>query len=99
MRGHTMFWGETRSLQDWVKALSNQELLEEIRERVFDLLPRYPGQISEYDVNNEMLNLRYFRDRLGESIVDSVFTWAHSADPNAILLLIEAVYSSEFTFK
>jgi len=92
MRGHTIFWGSEafpQVLQDWLKGLSNPELLEEIRERVFDLLPRYSGQISEYDVNNEMLNLRYFRDRLGESIVDSMFTWAHSADPNAILYLNE----------
>jgi len=89
IRGHTIFWGREIYLQDWVEALSNPELFEEIRERVFDLLPRYQGQISEYDVNNEMLNLRYFRDRLGESIVDSMFTWAHSADPNAILYLNE----------
>lgn len=89
MRGHTIFWANETYVQDWVKALSNEELLEEIRERVFDLLARYPGQIGEYDVNNEMLYLRYFRDRLGESIIDSMFTWAHSADPNAILYLNE----------
>ncbi|MBC6436052.1 hypothetical protein FM036_44205 [Nostoc sp. HG1] len=45
----------------------------------------YRGRIREYDVLNEMLHGDFFRQRLGEDIVKTMFERCHAADPNAVL--------------
>ncbi|MBW4449453.1 MAG: endo-1,4-beta-xylanase [Spirirestis rafaelensis WJT71-NPBG6] len=85
MRGHALFWAVEQYNQDWVKSLNNRELKQVIQKRSLDVCRRYRGQISEYDVINEMLHGDFYQKRLGESIVDSIFRWCHQADPSARL--------------
>ena len=85
MRGHTLFWAVEQYNQDWVKSLNNRELRQAIQNRCLDVCRRYRGQISEYDVVNEMLHGDFYQKRLGENIVDNIFRWCQQADPSALL--------------
>lgn len=85
MRGHTLFWEVEKWNKDWVKALNKEELLLAVENRAKEICSRYQGKIGEYDVLNEMLHGNFFRQRLGEDIVDKMFRWCHMADPNARL--------------
>jgi endo-1,4-beta-xylanase len=88
MRGHTIFWANEAKVPGWARNLSDEELLIEMKEHVIDIVSRYP-EMNEFDVNNEMILNHYFRDRFGESIIDSVFTWSNEVKPNATFYLNE----------
>lgn len=84
-RGHTLFWAVEEWNPPWLKDLSSDQLRLAVRNRAADVCTRYRGRIDEYDVNNEMLHGRFFRQRLGEWIVEEMFRWCHQADPTATL--------------
>lgn len=86
MRGHCIFWDVEKYVQDWLKALSAEALLEHVQRRATQVPARYRGRILEYDVNNEMIHGGYYQNRFGsEEIYHGMFTWAHEADPEAVL--------------
>ena len=85
MRGHTVFWAVDKYVMSWIKELDNHELLRAVERRATDMPARYASRIFEYDVNNEMIHGRYFRDRLGDSIVNDMFNWIRQSDPDAVL--------------
>lgn len=85
MRGHTLFWAPEKWNQDWLKALSKQELQLAVQNRASEICDRYRGRITEYDVLNEMLHGDFFQKKLGEDIVDKMFQWCRAADPKAHL--------------
>lgn len=85
MRGHTLFWAPEQWNQDWVKALSPQELRLAVQNRAIEVCTRYRGRILEYDVLNEMLHGDFFQKTLGEDIVNDMFQWCKQADPTARL--------------
>ena len=85
IRGHCIFWATPKHVQSWVKALDNKQLPVAMKLRNDGLLKRYAGKVCEYDVNNEMIHVRYFANRLGDGIRVKMFQWARAADPKAIL--------------
>jgi GH35 family endo-1,4-beta-xylanase len=85
VRGHCVFWGVDRFVQDWIKELDDATLRAKAKERATGLLARFKGRIPEYDVNNEMLHGDFYARRLGELIRPQMFTWCHEADPDAVL--------------
>lgn len=85
MRGHTLFWEVEKWHKNWLKTLNKEELLLAVQNRATEVCSRYKGKIGEYDVLNEMLHGNFFRKRLGEEIVENMFHWCHTADPNARL--------------
>ena len=85
IRGHCIFWATPKYVQPWVKALDDKQLLSEMKLRCDGLLKRYRGKVCEYDVNNEMIHVRYYADRLGDDIRVKMFQWARLADPDALL--------------
>ena len=85
IRGHCIFWATPKYVQPWVKALDNKQLPAAMKLRNDGLLKRYAGKVCEYDVNNEMIHVRYFANRLGDGIRVKMFQWARAADPKAIL--------------
>jgi endo-1,4-beta-xylanase len=85
MRGHTLFWEVEKWQKPWVKKLSTTKLRSAVQQRTLDVCQRYRGQISEYDVLNEMLHGNFFRGRLGNSIVKQIFDWCKQVDPNVVL--------------
>ena len=89
LRGHCIFWASPRYAQAWVKALGDKKLLAAMKLRNDGLLKRYRGKVGEWDVNNEMLHVRYFADKLGDDIRVKMFKWARKIDPNVILYVNE----------
>lgn len=89
MRGHCIFWAAERYVPAWVKELSDEELRRAIERRARDVTRHYRKRIVEYDVNNEMIHNRWFRQRLGDEIAVEMFRWAKEEDPAARLFLNE----------
>lgn len=94
LRGHNIFWGIEKSpntgsqyVQQWVKELSDEELLKRIKERAEYITNRYKGRFAEYDLNNEMIHGNYYEDRLGPEITKIMAEYALKGDPNAKLWL------------
>ena len=85
LRGHTLFWEVEQWNPPWLKSLSKQELRLAVEQRATEICDRYRGRIREYDVLNEMLHGNFFRQRLGEDIVKTMFQRCHTADPIAVL--------------
>jgi GH35 family endo-1,4-beta-xylanase len=87
LRAHNLFWGISQFIQPWVKALSDEELRETIRNRAVAVTSRYKGRFAEYDLNNEMIHGNYYEERLGPEITKQMAEWAHQGDPGAKLYL------------
>ncbi|MCU0225751.1 MAG: endo-1,4-beta-xylanase [Acidobacteria bacterium] len=87
MRGHCIFWAKEEYTPAWCRSLPEDELREEVAERLVDAVPRYSGRFRHWDVNNEMLDGDFFRRRLGPEIEPWMFVRAHELDPGAELFV------------
>jgi GH35 family endo-1,4-beta-xylanase len=87
LRGHNIFWGVSKFVQDWIKALDNDELRATLKARALDVARRYRGRFAEYDLNNEMIHGNYYEQRLGPDITRQMAAWVREGDPNAVLCL------------
>jgi endo-1,4-beta-xylanase len=90
LRGHNLFWGIKKSpntgqqyVQQWVMDLSNEELLQRIKDRAENITRRYKGRFAEYDLNNEMIHGNYYEERLGPEITKIMADYALKGDPDA----------------
>ncbi len=86
IRGHCIFWGSNikRRMMTWAHDTNDTELREMIKRRAREVTSRYKGRIKEYDLNNEMVHHRYFRNRLGDIVRDMAYS-AKQGDPDAVL--------------
>ena len=92
--GHNLIWHS--STPKWVekKALKNPEWLDGfMKEYISTYVGRYKGIVDGWDVVNEGLNTKgqglrtesiWFKS-LGKKYIEKAFTYAHAADPDAIL--------------
>lgn len=87
MRGHCIFWEVVDTVQQWIRSLSQNDLATAVQSRVTDLLTRYKGKFSHYDVNNEMLHGSFYQDKLGKDIRANMFKMASQLDPSALLFV------------
>lgn len=87
MRGHCIFWEVVDTVQQWIRSLSQNDLATAVQSRVTDLLTRYKGKFSHYDVNNEMLHGSFYQDKLGKDIRANMFKMANQLDPSALLFV------------
>ncbi|KAG8067793.1 hypothetical protein GUJ93_ZPchr0005g16166 [Zizania palustris] len=86
-RGHCVFWAVDSNVQQWVKELDRGDLMSAVQGRLHGLLSRYHGRFRHYDVNNEMLHGRFYRDRLGDGVAALMFREAARLDPRAQLFV------------
>jgi len=88
-RGHCIFWAVDDDVQQWVKDIGGDrdQLMAAVQARIQSLLTRYAGRFPHYDVNNEMLHGRFFRDRLGDDVAALMFREAAWLDPGAALFV------------
>ena len=86
LRGHNFYWG-IYYVQDWVKALTDEQLYDELYKRARTIAPRYKGRFAEYDFNNEMMHGDYYQERLGPGITPKMAGWIKDYDPEAKLFL------------
>ncbi len=89
LRGHALTWPDTRFMPQWLIGQSSQTHLNEINERIDNVVSRYAGRLVHWDVNNEMLNFTYFQDILGANIRSDMFKRAKQNDPNVKLFTNE----------
>lgn len=87
LRGHCLFWGSPRYVQDWVKRLDDDELHDVVKKRATAVARRYRGRFAEYDLNNEMMHVNYYQQRLGPEIIKDMAKWVQEGDPNATLFV------------
>jgi GH35 family endo-1,4-beta-xylanase len=87
VRGHCIFWGVPKFVQNWVKELSDDDLRTAIRQRGRSIGARYRDRFAEYDLNNEMIHANYYEDRLGPEFIKQMALWVKDGDPGAKLYL------------
>jgi endo-1,4-beta-xylanase len=100
MRGHCIFWAKDEFNMDWLKQLNNDTLRGKVISRATDVTRHFKGRISEYDLNNEMINGNFFRRRLGYGILNEMAFAAKAGDPDIALfvndygILVEGNYNA-----
>ncbi|KAG6421637.1 hypothetical protein SASPL_118194 [Salvia splendens] len=87
LREHCIFWEVESTVQSWVRALTKNDLMTAVQNRLTGLLTRYKGKFKHHDVNNEMLHGSFYQDRLGKDIRANMFKIAHQLDPSATLFV------------
>ncbi len=116
VRGHTLAWHS--QVPAWVSSdgkknnngFTRRQLLDILKNHIFNVVGKYKGKIREWDVVNEVLDddqsvvrtnpgtykLRpsIWATYIGEEFIDSAFVWAHEADPSAKLYIND--YGVEF---
>lgn len=87
LRGHNLYWGIPKFVQDWLKVMDDEELKATLQRRVEDITSRYKGRFVEYDLNNEMVHGNYYEERLGPEVTKWMAEWALNGDHDAQLFL------------
>ncbi|MCC5937176.1 MAG: endo-1,4-beta-xylanase [Lunatimonas sp.] len=87
LRGHNIFWGIPKFVQEWLTALDDESLEQTLRVRALDVTTRYRGRFAGYDLNNEMVHGNFYEDRLGPDVTKKMVDWSHQGDPDAQLFL------------
>ncbi len=82
MRGHCLFWASRRCIPRFASALDDEDLRGAIFRRIEEVLERYGGRITDFDMNNEMIHNDWFAKRLGEGIRVEMFRKAHEVAPD-----------------
>ena len=84
-RGHNLYWGIDKFVQDWVKELDDEELRLAVQRRGIETAGHFRGRFAEYDLNNEMIHGNFYAERLGEGITLEMARWVLEGDPEAKL--------------
>jgi len=87
LRGHNLYWGIDKFVQDWVKELNDEELYQQLHTRARTIAARYKGRFAEYDLNNEMIHGNFYEDRLGPGITKQMAEWIKNYDSETELYL------------
>ena len=53
-----------------------------VKAHAAEVVGRYKGRLTQWDVNNEMLHGDYFQRTFGHGIRKNMFEWTKKADPN-----------------
>ena len=98
VRGGPLLWHN--QLPNWLVGgvangtISQSQLMSLLEQHIFTEVGRYKGRIWQWDVANEFfldanpsgINPNdFWVSNLGAGIIPQAFTWAHQADPNALL--------------
>jgi GH35 family endo-1,4-beta-xylanase len=89
MRGHCLFWSKQKFVQTWAQHLTAPSLRAAMEDRLTSIVPRYRDQLIAWDVNNEMLDGSFYKDRLGDDIRAWMFKRTHELDPDVPLFVNE----------
>ena len=93
IRGHTLVWHNQNP--NWLAkgSWTRQTLLAAMKAHINGVLSHFKGKIIEWDVVNEAfddngagaLRSTFWQNIIGSDYIDSAFTYAHQADPAALL--------------
>jgi endo-1,4-beta-xylanase len=85
MRGHCIFWEKEELNLPWVRVLENDRLRAAVVRRALGVTGHFKGRISEFDLNNEMINGEFFQRRFGYGIISEMAWMAKAGNPDAAL--------------
>lgn len=85
MRGHCVYWEKEEFVQDWLKKLTVPELRKAVVDRGKSMVGHFKGRINEFDLNNEMIHGHFFRDNLGNGVVNEMAWIVKATNPDAQL--------------
>ncbi len=100
MRGHCIFWEKDKYIMSWLNKLNNDQLRAAVHRRAIDVTKHFKGRITEFDLNNEMVQGNFFRRRLGYGIVNEMAYMAKAGNPDITLfvndygILVEGGYNA-----
>jgi endo-1,4-beta-xylanase len=93
VRGHTLVWHAQNP--SWLSGgtWTRETLLAEMKAHITGVVGHFKGKVFEWDVVNEAfsdggsptLRNSFWKKTIGDDFMDSAFTYAHQADPDAIL--------------
>jgi endo-1,4-beta-xylanase len=89
MRGHCLFWEKEEFVQSWLSALDQSDLGAAMERRLTAIVNRYAGRLVSWDVNNEMLDGAFYRQRIGPDATAWMFREAARLDPKTPLFVNE----------
>ena len=88
LRGHCLLWSKEKFNLEWVRQLDDQALRQRSLDHVARMAAKFP-QLIAWDGINEMLDGRYFNDRLGDDFPRDVYQKAHEIAPKTPLFVNE----------
>ena len=96
VRGHNLLTGGTNTAS-WVLngTFSRAQLTTIVRDHITTEVSHFRGQVVQWDVVNEALDptgqleANVWQRGIGSDYIDKAFTWAHAADPHALLFYNE----------
>jgi GH35 family endo-1,4-beta-xylanase len=89
MRGHCLFWELEKHVQAWLSALGQSDLRAAMERRLTATVSRYAGRLVSWDVNNEVLDGVFYRQRIGPDATAWMFREAARLDPSTPLFVNE----------
>jgi len=89
MRGHSLFWEQEDWVQPWLRALGEGDLRAAVEHRLAATVTRYAGRLVSWDVNNEVLDGKFYRERMGPDAMGWMFREAARLDPKTPLFVNE----------
>jgi GH35 family endo-1,4-beta-xylanase len=89
MRGHCLFWEQKEWVQPWLSALDQSNLQAAMERRLTATVNRYAGRLVSWDVNNEVLDGTFYRQRIGPDATAWMFREAARLDPKTPLFVNE----------
>ena len=101
MRGHCIFWEKEELVQEWLRKLPNPELRSAIARRAIGVTKHFKGRISEFDLNNEMIQGEFYTHRFGFGIINEMAYMAKFGNPDVNLfvndygILVERGYNTD----
>jgi endo-1,4-beta-xylanase len=85
MRGHCIFWEKEEHVLPWQKQLDNERLRAAVTRRAIGVTEHFKDRITEFDLNNEMINGDFYRRRLGYGIINEMAWMARAGNPDVKL--------------
>lgn len=89
MRGHCLFWEQEEWVQPWLSALDQSDLRAAMERRLTATVNRYAGRLVSWDVNNEVLDGKFYHRRMGPDATAWMFREAARLDPKTPLFVNE----------
>ncbi|MBD3407560.1 MAG: hypothetical protein GF411_15695 [Candidatus Lokiarchaeota archaeon] len=102
MHAHTLIWDE--SLPEWMNDLNPTDFTNYTKKWVKNVVTRYKGNITSYDVVNEAFYWNgtgfsfeptSYLEKMGPDYIADMFRYTHSLDPDALLFYSD--YGLRFT--
>jgi GH35 family endo-1,4-beta-xylanase len=87
VRGHCILWEKREFNPSWVRELAGQSLRQAIENRIDSVVPQFKGRLIAWDVNNEMLDGKFYTEQLSEEFRAEIFKRVAMRDPLTPLFL------------